>query len=203
MSPEIPYDQWNPLSVAEVAETFAEAPFTWGLAGGYCVEQFFGRSIRLHGDIDVVVYRDEQLLVQQWLAGWQLYAADPPGVLRRWHKAEFLPYGIHDIWGHRIGSTAWQMQIMLDEIDGEEWFSRRSAQIRGRRTDLIVHYHGLPCLRIEVQLLYKAKGRRPKDELDFQACLPLLNPAAKCWLEENLRLLYPDGHPWLNVLIAQ
>jgi len=37
------------------------APFTWGLAGGYAIEQFVGQPIRSHGDIDVLVFRDNQL----------------------------------------------------------------------------------------------------------------------------------------------
>lgn len=179
---------------------FANAPFAWGLGGGYAIEQFLGRSIRAHGDVDVVVYRDEQLQAQHWLTGWSLYAADPPGTLRVWLNDEYLPYGIHDIWGHRTDARAWQLQLMLAEVEGGEWWSRRDASIRGRREDLIVEYHGMPCVRVEVQLLYKAKNLLPKDELDFQACLPLLSADAKRWLKNNLHLLYPEGHPWIAAL---
>jgi hypothetical protein len=166
MQIDIPYSTWQPLSVREVVQLFAHAPFTWGLAGGYAVEQFLGTAIRAHSDIDVVVYRDQQLRLQRWLAGWHLYAADPPGTLRPWMADEYLPYGIHDIWGHRSGIQAWQLQIMLTEVERDEWFSRRSRLIRGQRNELIVLYHGIRCLRIEVQLLYKVRNQRPKDDLD-------------------------------------
>ena len=92
------------------------------------------------------------------------------------------------------------MQVMLTEVDGDEWFSRRSPLIRGRRDDLIVVYGGIPCVRAEVQLLYKAKGRRPKDELDFAACLPMLSAGAREWLRDNLWLAHPAGHPWIDRL---
>ena len=49
-----PYSHWNPLSVAAVEQLFHNAPFRWGLAGGYAVEQFLGTSIQAHGDIDCV-----------------------------------------------------------------------------------------------------------------------------------------------------
>jgi aminoglycoside-2''-adenylyltransferase len=75
---EIPYSHWQPVSVAEVVGLFADAPFVWGLAGGYAVEQFIGKPIREHDDLDVVAFRDDQLAVQRWLAGWRLYASDPP-----------------------------------------------------------------------------------------------------------------------------
>lgn len=91
MNVNIPYGNWQPLSLADVMQVFADAPFTWGLAGGYAVEQFLGTAIREHGDTDVVVYRDEQLQVQGWLPDWLLYAADPPGTLRPWTDKEYLP----------------------------------------------------------------------------------------------------------------
>jgi hypothetical protein len=200
MHVDIPDSMWRPLSVAEVVQLFAHAPFIWGLGGGYAVEQFLGTSIRTHSDIDVVVFRDEQLPLQRWLAGWRLHASDPPGTLRPWAADESLPLGIHDIWGHRVGARAWQLQIMLAEGDADEWFSRHSSLIRGERGDLIVDYHGIPCVRIEVQLLYKARNCRPKDERDFDACLPLLHPDARQWLADHVRLLYPEGHPWLPYL---
>ncbi len=183
--------------MTEVGQCFADAPFTWGIAGGYAIEQFVGRPFRAHGDIDIVVFRDEQLMLQRWLNGWQLFAADPPGTLRPWRAGEALLYGIHDIWGHERQSDAWQLQIMLVETEGDEWFSRRDRRVRGRRDELLVTYGGLPCLRVEVQLFYKARNPRPKDALDFEACLPRLDTAARDWLCDQLRLLYPEDHPWL------
>jgi hypothetical protein len=200
MKTDIPYHLWQPLSRKEVADIFVNAPFSWGLGGGYAIEQFLGRSLRSHGDIDVVIYRDEQLQVQHWLKDWCLYAADPPGTLRSWLADEYLPYGIHDIWAHRANAQAWQLQLMLVEVEGDEWWIRRDPAIHGRRDDLIVEYHGMQCVRVEVQLLYKAKNLLPKDELDFQACLPLLNVDAKRWLRDGLRLLYPEGHAWIAAL---
>lgn len=196
----IPYERWLPLSVNEVVDLFAGAPFQWCLAGGYAIELFLGQAIRPHSDIDITVYRDEQLKLQDWLTGWQLYAADPAGTLRKWREGESLIFGVHDIWGHQTGAEAWQLQIMLTEIDGNEWFSRRSPFIRGHRDDLMIAHKGIPCIRPEIQLLYKAKNRRSKDEQDFQACLPLLSSEAKHWLKHHLILIYPEGHDWLAFL---
>ena len=198
-TPEIPLSQWQPLSVQELTQLFAGAPFTWGLAGGYAVEQFVGKRVRDHGDIDVIVYRDQQLEVQRWLTNWHLYAADPAGSLRPWAESEFLPYGIFDIWGH-TGIKAWQLQIMLTESEGDRWFSKRSRLIGGQRGDLIVAYRNVPCIRIEVQLLYKAGNPRSKDDLDFETCLPLMSAGSKRWLGAGLEVLYPEGHRWQRFL---
>lgn len=86
---------------------------------------------------------------------------------------------------------------MLPETESDAWLSRRDRRVRGRRNELIVSYGGLPCLRVEVQLFYKARNSRPKDEQDFSACLPLLDIAARSWLAFQLRLLYTEDHPWL------
>jgi hypothetical protein len=201
MTAGIPEHQWQPLPLDDVRRIFSGAPFTWALAGGYAIEQFLGEAIREHSDTDVVVFRDEQLVLQRWLLpGWSLWAADPPGTLRPWREHEFLPYGIHDIWGHRQENQAWELQVMLAEVDGADWFMRSQPDIRGRRDQLIAEYKGFPCLRVEVQLLYKARRPRPKDTLDFRACLPQLTAGARQWLGERSLLISPAGHPWLEDL---
>jgi hypothetical protein len=55
---------------------------------------------------------------------------------------------------------------------------------------------GCPYLRPEVQLLYKAKQRRAKDEADFAAVAPLLDPDPRRWLRAALARIHPS-HPWL------
>lgn len=199
--PTIPFNQWEPLNVQEGLAIFRDAPFQWYVAGGYAVEQFLGQPTRdFHDDLDIGIFRDEQLAAQAWLDDWLLYAADPPGTLRPWHPNEYLPVGVHDIWAHRPEVDAWQFQLMVQEVEGDEWYSRRDTSIRGKRSDLIQIYHGVPCIRIEVQLHYKAKGQRPKDETDFAACLPHLSAEAKSWLRESLQRQFPEGHDWLDVL---
>src|SRR5262245_4422905 len=113
-----------------------------------------------------------------------------PGRLRPWLDDELLSMPIHDIWGHQRDVAAWQLQIMLVDVVGEDWVSRRSAQIRGPRNILLVNYYGIPCVRIEVQLLYKAHSMRPNDEIDFMACLSRLDSSAKQSLFEGLCMLY-------------
>ena len=58
---------------------------------------------------------------------------------------------------------------------------------------------GLPVLAPEVQLLYKAKYHRPKDEHDFRRALPLFSAAQRAWLAQALREYHP-ADPWLAAL---
>jgi hypothetical protein len=51
----------------------------------------------------------------------------------------------------------------------------------------------------EVVLLLKAKGSRPKDELDFEAVHERFTGSQRAWLREALELVHP-GHRWLGEL---
>lgn len=66
----------------------------------------------------------------------------------------------------------------------------------------------MPYLAPEVQLFYKARQLRPKDEEDFTAVLPLLARDGRDWLARAISLAYgPQNrsrtevshrlHPWL------
>jgi hypothetical protein len=122
--------------------------------------------------------RRDQFAVQQALPGWQWQAADPPGSLRPWPPGERLPAGVHDIWCRPGPGESWRIQVMLDESSGRDWVSRRDERIRRPITSIgLVAVRGIPYLAPEIQLFYKAKNGRPKDETDFAAALPVLTPA--------------------------
>ncbi|MFE7541522.1 hypothetical protein ACFU5X_12320, partial [Streptomyces platensis] len=60
---------------------------------------------------------------------------------------------------------------------------------------------GVPFLAPDVQLYYKAKAPRPKDEGDFDTVLPLLTKRQRRWLVEALTKTY-GPHPWTKRLEA-
>ena len=51
----------------------------------------------------------------------------------------------------------------------------------------------------EVQLLFKAKTVRAKDERDFADAVPLLDDAQRQWLRDALQVAHPE-HQWLSRL---
>jgi hypothetical protein len=176
------------------------AGFFWCLAGGHAIERVVGRPYRPHEDIDIVVLRSEQLAVREWLHDWELAAADPPGSLRPWLPGERLPWRVHDVWCHRPESRAWELQVMLQEADAQCWYFRRDDRVHGHLDDLAKMVDGVPCLRPDLQLLFKAKSLRPRDELDFQQVLPFLSENERVTLAQWLRLTSPNGHPWTAAL---
>jgi hypothetical protein len=48
-------------------------------------------------------------------------------------------------------------------------------------------------------LLHKANGLRAKDQVDFDATVPLLDAQDRRWLREAMILAHPD-HPWIDLL---
>jgi len=67
---------------------------------------------------------------------------------------------------------------MLEESSGGVWISRRDERIRRPITSIgLVTVRGIPYLAPEIQLFYKAKNQRAKDEADFAATLPILTEA--------------------------
>jgi hypothetical protein len=195
---------WEPASPAEVAKIFAGCQVRWWIAGGHAIELAAGRPVREHGDIDVLLLRRDQLAVQRALPGWQWQAADPPGRLRPWRPAEQLPVGGHDIWCRPGPCQPWRIQVMLDESCDADWVSRRDQRVRRPLTSLgSVTAEGVPYLAPEIQLFYKGKAPRPKDEIDFAAVLPILSVPQREWLADALSLVYGLQHPWRAPLLAR
>ncbi|MEX1102724.1 MAG: amino acid transporter [Dehalococcoidia bacterium] len=196
---ETPWGVWDPLTPAEVGELLRGIEAPWWIAGGYAIEAFAGRELREHGDVDVGLLRRDQLAVQRTLDGWELHAADPPGTLRPWLPGEHLPRAIHDIWVREDGDGPWRFQLMLDESEGEEWVFRRDTRVRRELGALTWKRDPLSYIAPEVQLLYKSKGLRAKDQVDFAAAEPVLSDRQRAWLRDALELVEP-GHPWLAAL---
>jgi hypothetical protein len=192
---------WQPLTPREIAAHFAGAPFPWWIAGGLAIDHFVGRRLRPHEDIDVLVLRCDQGLVQEALSGWDCMAADPPGTLRPWRQEEFLPPSVSCVWCRPDRSGPWRMELLLDEGDRVQWRSRRCPSAVKPAAELgLPDASGIRFLAPEVQLFYKAKAPRPKDEIDFAAALPLLSPAQTAWLRDAILAAYSAGNAWLDAI---
>lgn len=196
---ETEWGPWEHMDPDEVAAAMAGYPRPWWVAGGFAIEAFLGAPLRDHVDIDISALHRDQRLLQVQLGGWELSAADPPGTLRPWASGEHLAETIHDIWARRREGEPWRFQFMLDNADGEDWVYRRDSRIRRGLGSLTFESGGIPYLAPEIQLLYKATGRRPKDAIDFEATLPMLTAGQATWLREALEIAHP-GNRWIERL---
>lgn len=178
---------------------FAPADFPWWIAGGHAIEHFAGRAVRPHGDIDVLLLRADHTAAHALLEGWDCWAADPPGTLRFWQPGETLPPTVSDIWCREHRDGPWRFQLMLDESDGIHWRSRRCADVAKPIVELGSRdARGIPFLVSEVQLFYKGKAPREKDDADLAAALPLLSETQRAWLRAAILRAYGRGNAWLE-----
>lgn len=80
------------------------------------------------------------------------------------------------------------------------WICRRDESLRLPYPEVIERTaDGIPHLRPELALLFKAKAVRDKDRADFERVLPRLGPDRRAALAAWLRRAHP-GHEWLERL---
>ncbi|MGC4191331.1 MAG: hypothetical protein QM589_09210 [Thermomicrobiales bacterium] len=103
-------------------------------------------------------------------------------------------------WAKEPTTGVWRLDVFREPHEGDTWIARRDPRIRMPYAELILRTpEGIPYLRPEVALLFKAKARFPKNEDDFAAVLLHLSPAARRWLREALAMVHP-GHAWLGMV---
>ena len=203
---EHPLGRWQPWHPHEVAAFFAALPVPWWIAGGWAIDLFLGRQTREHEDIDVLILRRDHQAVRPLFRTWDVQAALPPPrdevwPFRPWHLDEGLDETIHDIWCRPDATQPWTIQLMIADTREEQWLFRRMPTIsRSIATVGDTSSGGIPYLVPVIQLLYKAKGHRPKDEADFRQALPVLSWERRTWLRDALLQVHPQ-HPWLDHLM--
>jgi hypothetical protein len=198
---------WQPWSPQDVARFFAPLTVPWWIAGGWAIDLFLGRQTREHEDIDVHILRRDQQVVRALFGGWDMQAALPPPrdeawPFRSWRLDEELDADIHDAWCRTTPTQPWALQLMIADTRDDLWLFRRKPTIARSIASIgCVSAEGIPYLAPEIQLLYKAKGLRPKDEADFAHALPALDQERRQWLRNALAEAHP-GHPWLECLTS-
>jgi hypothetical protein len=174
-------------------------PGQWWIAGGWAIDCFLGRVTRSHSDLEIGIWRDDQA---------KIHAIFPE---RRWEKVVEKTWEAWDPSEH-LDLPIFQLKA-FDESAGEEvefflndrddqnnFICRRDHRIRLRIDDAIVLApENIPVIAPAVQLLYKAKYVREKDQHDFDLVVPLLSDAQRQWLCTSIELLHPN-HVWLKRL---
>ena len=194
---------WNPLQPREVSALLAGVNAWWWLSGGWSLDLLIGSETRIHADTDVTILRPELFTIREHLSGWDLHVADPRGTgsFRAWHKDSDLDENLHDVWCRPSATEPWCLQLMINDVEGDQWVYRRHRRIRRPLETLTgrASSEAMPALAPEIQLLYKSKDLRDKDQADFLRVLPCLEHEERAWLLDSLILTDPH-HPWIGDL---
>ena len=200
------YGHWAPRTPADAAGLFEGYDGIWWIAGGWALEAFTGRA-RDHEDLDPSVLLADLPALRRHLAGrlhaWMassgmlkpLLEDDRPDA----SAEELLIEGCNQLWTRRDASRPWEYDILLAPGTAQEWIYRRDDSIRMPMSQALWQQDGIRYLQPEIQLLYKARGQRPKDDADFGTVLPFLDAPRRQWRRAALERTLP-GHDWLQRL---
>jgi hypothetical protein len=192
-------DAWQPWPAQEVHQRFLGIDAPWCIVGGWAIDLWLGRQTRRHEDIEISVLRRDVKRFQSALPECDFFTAGG-GRVTPMHGRE-PPNDIHQVWCLERATQSWKLDIMIEPGTIDTWRYKRDVAFQFPRRDMVLNNpDGLPILRPEAVLLFKAKTTRPKDEADFQRCLSGLEHPD--WLVHALRRFHPDS-PWLNLLLSK
>jgi hypothetical protein len=193
------YGPWASRTPQDVRELLAGYRGRWWIAGGWAIQAFTGVN-RAHGDIDPSVPRSDAALLRRHLLGaFHVWAADDGALRPLTRDDDAIPPTCSNLWLRRDGAGPWEYDVLLADVADQQWTYKGDARITRSLGDILWTRDGIDYLRPELQLLYKAPRRRGIDQVDFDACAPLLGEAARSWLRWALETAHP-GHPWIEAL---
>ena len=174
----------------------------WAVCGGWAIDLFLNRVTRPHKDVDFVVLRKDQLIIQAYLLsrGWALEKA-VSGQLVAWRIGEWIDLPIHTIWCKNPEASPDFIELLFNEVDEVHFYFRRDASITIPLEKMIISSaSGIPILAPEIVLLYKSKNVETSPPVgELKKVLPSLSDEARDWLTAALRKLYTN-HIWLEDL---
>ncbi len=198
--------------------------FDLALCGGFAIELFLNRTVRMHGDVDVSAWweeRDSIILYMQSL-GWQVYELCGGGLAHRitdiaqQFRSRRNIFCMTDACNNVALTKTDELdmyQVSFDPCnlehltfieflfnhrqDGRFLYARNKA-ISLPLKEAILSRNGIRYLAPELVLLYKSTDPdRPGYQLDYDAAMAALSPVQKGWLYTALQTMYPGGHRWL------
>jgi hypothetical protein len=130
-------------------------PLAWAIGGGWAIDLFLNRVTRQHKDIDIIIFRRDQLAIQQHLKahGWTLEYVSKSGELTVWKDEQFLELPVHTIWCKHPDHQPDFIEVLFNEIEDDCFVFRRDQTIQlSLSRALMKSESGLPILAPEIAL---------------------------------------------------
>jgi hypothetical protein len=195
------HEPWDPITIEKAVTRFDRVDVDWWVAGGLAIDLFLGWESRQHADIDLEMFRKDREALFDVFDGWELFFVSE-GSLTRWYPGDPVDAPVFGVWGRPYTDAPWGVEVMLADGDGDTWRFRRDNEISLPRESLTsTTADGVRYCTPEVQLLYKSKQARPKDDVDLARCLGAMTTLQRTWLRNAVARTSPH-HPWVGVLDA-
>ena len=173
------------------------ACFRWWVTGGHALELHTGRSWRSRDDTDISFCRSHAAAARELLDDWDIHVA-AAGALTPWDGGPLRgDLSQNNLWCRRTPLDPWALDLTVSDGDDTHWINRRDRSLRVVWDHaVLLSPHGTPYLSPELQLLFKSKNHRPKDDVDLLEMLQELDSGQNSFLLSQL----PTDHPWLAFL---
>lgn len=203
------------MELSEATDLLAGFDRPWFVAGGWAIDLYLRTVRRAHKDVDVAIFRDDQLAFQKYLSGHEMKKLVGRELVP-WPTGDWLEPPDFQVFVKPGRDGDADLEVLMNESEGDTWRFRRNLEIT-RPKELIAmrSASGVPFLGPEVVLLFKSKyvyylyptnpnddhyeERKTNDQADFQAVLKTLNDERRAWLRSALETCYP-GHQWIEQL---
>jgi GNAT superfamily N-acetyltransferase len=195
-----PIDAWSPWHPRTTADRLARVDRPWHVAGGWALELWRADHdlgpLRDHEDLEIAIPRAAYPTFATALSDLDLYGVHAGAV---WPLRGAKPKAyVRQVWVAEGGR--YRTDLFLETGGDRTWIFRRDSRVHRPMGRMVAHTRdGVPYLRPEGVLLYKAAGVRPKDQGDFDAIAPDLDAESVRWLVDALSVAYPT-HPWIATL---
>ncbi len=198
--------------------------FEYAICGGFAIDLFLGYESRKHGDIDILAYwkdRNSIILYMQSM-GYKVYEMLGGGLAHHITDINVQEYKkrnifcvtndcelvkitptdeteINSIEFFHIGQTKLNfVEILFNNKDETDFLYARNTEVKRKLSKAILHNNDIPYLAPELLLLYKSTDtEREGYQQDFDLAFCRMNEEQKDWLNNSLKIMYPDGHKWL------
>jgi hypothetical protein len=183
--------EWNAWPPDEVASRLSGLTIPWCVVAGWALDVWRGFQTRSHDDTEIGIPRICFPAIRAHLSAYELFMVGN-GLVDPLEPENQPPDDRHQIWVLDKSARSWRLDIFLEPGDETTWIFRRDESLRlPRREVMAVSGDGIPYLKPEVALLYKAKAARPKDTGDFLSALPIMDNKARNWLRDALLRVHP------------
>jgi len=194
-------DSWDAWRPDELAPRLSGVDRPWHVAGGWALDLFrqsIGKEqMRPHEDLEIAIPFAAMPAIARALDGFKLFTAGS-GAIRP--LGATMPHDVHQVWVADMSVPAYRTDVFREPGDDDTWVCRRDESITRPLADVVGRTpDGIPFLKPECVLLYKAKAMRDKDRADFATIVPDLDAGARTWLADALAIAHP-GHPWIAEL---
>jgi len=162
------------------------------------MELHTGRQWRSHGDTDVGIVRSKANSAHEWLdADWDLWVASVERLTPWAGEALLADQSQNSVWARRPSDPFCSLDICVEAGDADGRAYRRDPTTQRPWDEAVLRTaDGIPYLAPDLQLLFRSKDPRHKDDQDLGEVMEDLSEQQVEFVAFHL----PNDHAWRSLL---